>query len=350
MGHDIAKSLAKEYYIISKDKGYDPAIHEMRRLSGLAVKRLEDIAAAMEKKSGLASKLKGFFKSGKGSEESDKTEHVVVGKNNKLSLSQTKKDVKIEPKAEKAPEKKVDKEPVKKVDKVNTEKPKKEEKPVQKTDKANIEKPKKETKPAQKTEKANIEKPKKEIKQEQKPKESAPVSAVSKSNEPASETGEASKSGNRNRHRRKKKHPQGTDETVNNKNDNVSESSKKQETTIVEKSETDIKNEASGSEKVTENKVPDNKNVSQEVAGDSVNSATVKKHRNNRNRRRHHNNGNNNQSMAEEKTGDNKAPVAPPKTKEEEERERARQEAFALLSELDEQEKNEAKPVYIRKK
>ncbi|MGN0165499.1 MAG: PIN domain-containing protein [Lachnospiraceae bacterium] len=85
MGHDIALELAKAYYIISKDKGYDPAIHEMRKLSGLTVARREDIVAVLDEKKGFGKTIKNILGIGKVKESPDTTEHTVVGKGKKDS-------------------------------------------------------------------------------------------------------------------------------------------------------------------------------------------------------------------------------------------------------------------------
>ena len=94
MGYDIAQELAKNYYIISKDKGYDPAIHEMRKMSGLTVKRVEDITAVLEQNPGFSGRIKQVLGIGKVKEIPDTTEHTVVGKGKKDTeeISKIKKD------------------------------------------------------------------------------------------------------------------------------------------------------------------------------------------------------------------------------------------------------------------
>lgn len=109
MGYDIAQELAKSYYIISKDKGYDPAIHEMRKMSGLTVARREDITALLEVKQGIGKKIKGLLGIGKDKETPDTTEHTVVGKGKKDSneISKIKKEyVSDEPERPKKEQKK----------------------------------------------------------------------------------------------------------------------------------------------------------------------------------------------------------------------------------------------------
>jgi hypothetical protein len=97
MGHDIALNVAKEYYIISKDKGYDPAIHEMRKMSGLTVSRRNEITSVADEKNTIGKKIMGIFGIGKdkGPEEPDTTEHTFVkgkGKNKKPLVTNKQTD------------------------------------------------------------------------------------------------------------------------------------------------------------------------------------------------------------------------------------------------------------------
>lgn len=140
MGYDIAQGLAKSYYIISKDKGYDPAIHEMRKMSGLTVARREDIVAVLDEKKSFGRKIKGILGFGKVKETPDTTEHTVVGKGKKDSneFSRITKDyVKEE-----------DSKPGKKKDK-NSRPKKTKEKPA-KENKSEEKKPLRENKPEEK--------------------------------------------------------------------------------------------------------------------------------------------------------------------------------------------------------
>lgn len=50
MGYDIAKGLAEAYFVVSNDKGYDPAIYQMRKLSGLKVQRKSDISFVLRER------------------------------------------------------------------------------------------------------------------------------------------------------------------------------------------------------------------------------------------------------------------------------------------------------------
>ena len=80
LGYDIAKELSKNYYIISKDKGYDPAIHEMRKVSGFTILRRQEINETFESKLGVGRRILNKIGIGKSAEEPDKTEHQVVKK------------------------------------------------------------------------------------------------------------------------------------------------------------------------------------------------------------------------------------------------------------------------------
>ncbi|MCR4840084.1 MAG: hypothetical protein K5848_00925 [Lachnospiraceae bacterium] len=80
MGYDIAKELAKNYYVISKDKGYDPAIHEMRKVSGCTILRRQEINETFEGKVSMGRRILGKIGIGKTAEEPDKTQHQVVKK------------------------------------------------------------------------------------------------------------------------------------------------------------------------------------------------------------------------------------------------------------------------------
>ena len=82
LGYDIAKREADRFFIISNDKGYDPAIHEMQSRTGGVVERYSDIAqvlARKEEKTGLFSFL--FRK--KTPVVENTTEHEFVNKRGK---------------------------------------------------------------------------------------------------------------------------------------------------------------------------------------------------------------------------------------------------------------------------
>lgn len=80
LGYDIAKEIADEYFIISKDKGYDPAILEMKKKNGSVIKRCDDINMVVETGKKLGKAILGLLKKGKEKESTDTTEHTVLNK------------------------------------------------------------------------------------------------------------------------------------------------------------------------------------------------------------------------------------------------------------------------------
>ncbi len=82
MGYDIAKKVGNAFYIISNDKGYDPAIHEMRSMTGSEIVRLSNIAAVLARKVEKSNGFFGIFARNK-AEVDNQTEHEVLGKNAK---------------------------------------------------------------------------------------------------------------------------------------------------------------------------------------------------------------------------------------------------------------------------
>ncbi|MDD6102708.1 MAG: PIN domain-containing protein [Clostridiales bacterium] len=359
MGHDIALSLAREYYIISKDKGYDPAIHEMKRLCGLTVKRCEDIAAIFEKKSGITNRLKGIFKPRRQSEEQDTTEHMVVGKKNRNSaLSQHQKSDIMEPE-KKQPEKKPvqnKKQPEKKPEQIKKQPEKKPEQNKEQSEKKpeQIKKqPDKKERPKQEDNVSdlNFQKPAMDLKSENEIQHKGKKTALKNTNVEADNniieadvknitehdsviTGNVdnstSSTANRNKKRRKKinKSKNQTIAVVSNDNNqkNVGKTAAYNEKTVDAEENT---------------KVPNN----DELTNVENSKPAVEKKCRKRNSHHHSGGGDNKAAKPEEKINQGRI-----MTPEEEEREKARAEAFAILGELDEQEKRESKPLYIRKK
>lgn len=88
LGYDIAKKSGQAFYIISNDKGYDPAISEMKSMTGAVIERLPDVESVLSKgevKSGLF----GFLRK-KQVVEDNTTTHEVIGKGQKRgTTSQT---------------------------------------------------------------------------------------------------------------------------------------------------------------------------------------------------------------------------------------------------------------------
>ena len=82
MGYDIAKETDKKFFVISKDKGYDPAIHEMRHFSGSTIYRRQEISETFNEKEGIGKKILNKIGLGRGAEAPNKTQHEVVKKKN----------------------------------------------------------------------------------------------------------------------------------------------------------------------------------------------------------------------------------------------------------------------------
>ncbi len=82
LGYDIAKKVADAFFIISNDKGYDPAIHEMISMTGETIERLPGIRSVLERKEEKMGLFAGLF--GKKTPQVDNTtQHEVIGKNAK---------------------------------------------------------------------------------------------------------------------------------------------------------------------------------------------------------------------------------------------------------------------------
>lgn len=79
LGYDIAKGAGDYYFIISNDKGYEPAIHEMQSMTGEVVERYADIEQVVARKD----EKKGFFARLFGKKTpvvANTTEHEVLNK------------------------------------------------------------------------------------------------------------------------------------------------------------------------------------------------------------------------------------------------------------------------------
>ena len=419
MGYDIAQGLAKSYYIISKDKGYDPAIHEMRKMSGLTVARREDLVAVLDEKKGFGKRIKGLLGIGKVKETPDTTEHTVVGKGKKDSneFSRITKDYVKED----------DSKPGKKKDK-NSRPKKTKEKPV-KDNKTEEKKSSRENKPEEKKpakgRKAEEKMPVKErnfeekkvtesryagkkqaseaVKKEiEKPVEK-PVEQVEKS-EGSTGVDKQENRGNRNnsnyrnnRYNNRNRRPRSekaSSEHVENKVENQHESQEEQPTVnqpsqkkqkerrmpeVVEKIPPEVKDDPVKEVSKTEVTVNDTvkKDVSvaepvSEVQTQSVEASEEKntgsrgdyhrnhhgrgrgRYNNHRGHNRNHHSNDGEKRVDDEMPVEKSAPVEKPasvvKSPEEIERERQRNEAFALLAELDEQENNNTQFSYKKYK
>lgn len=84
LGYDVAKKAGDLFFIISNDKGYDPAIREMQVMTGETIARYQDIAQVIKRndvKPGLLARLFGRKPAAEGGEETAvATEHEVIKK------------------------------------------------------------------------------------------------------------------------------------------------------------------------------------------------------------------------------------------------------------------------------
>lgn len=79
LGYDIAKGTGDFFFIISNDKGYEPAIHEMQSMTGDVIERypdIEHVIARKDEKPGFFAKLFGK----KTQVVDNTTEHEVLNK------------------------------------------------------------------------------------------------------------------------------------------------------------------------------------------------------------------------------------------------------------------------------
>ncbi len=100
MGYDIAKKAGKAFYIISKDKGYEPAIHEMQSMTGYTIERLQDIKEVLTRdaQAGKGS-LFGFLNK-KEPQVENTTEHEVYEKGKRVGKAKRSTRSEPEQKAE----------------------------------------------------------------------------------------------------------------------------------------------------------------------------------------------------------------------------------------------------------
>ncbi len=83
MGYDIAKKAGKAFYIISNDKGYEPAIHEMQSMTGYTIERLSDIRQVLNEEEPAKGGLFGLFGK-KAKQVQNTTEHEVYEKGKRV--------------------------------------------------------------------------------------------------------------------------------------------------------------------------------------------------------------------------------------------------------------------------
>ncbi len=86
MGYDIAKKAGKAFYIVSNDKGYEPAIHEMQSMTGLTIERFSDIRQVLSESEPARGGWFGLF-SKKNRQVQNTTEHEVYEKGKRVGQS-----------------------------------------------------------------------------------------------------------------------------------------------------------------------------------------------------------------------------------------------------------------------
>ena len=80
LGYDIAKKAGHAFYIISNDKGYDPAISEMKSMTGSTIERLPNVDAVIARGGEVKTGLFAFLHRQTPVAE-NATQHEVLGKN-----------------------------------------------------------------------------------------------------------------------------------------------------------------------------------------------------------------------------------------------------------------------------
>ena len=80
LGYDIAKKAGHAFYIISNDKGYDPAISEMKSMTGSTIERLPNVDAVIARGGEVRTGLFAFLHRQTPVAE-NATQHEVLGKN-----------------------------------------------------------------------------------------------------------------------------------------------------------------------------------------------------------------------------------------------------------------------------
>ena len=92
LGYDVAKKAGDLFFIISNDKGYDPAIHEMQVMTGETIARYQDIAQVIKRndvKPGLLARLFGRKKVETTDDTANATEHEVLKKGHRSRTNGT---------------------------------------------------------------------------------------------------------------------------------------------------------------------------------------------------------------------------------------------------------------------
>ena len=84
LGYDIAKKAGNAYYVVSNDKGYEPAINEMKSMTGCTIERLPDVDAVIARGSDVKTGIFAFLHRVAPTPVADNTtQHEVLGKGQK---------------------------------------------------------------------------------------------------------------------------------------------------------------------------------------------------------------------------------------------------------------------------
>ncbi|MBR6020237.1 MAG: hypothetical protein IK055_08500 [Lachnospiraceae bacterium] len=90
LGYDIAKKTGNAYYVVSNDKGYEPAINEMKSMTGCTIERLPDVDAVIARGGEVKTGLLSFLTRITPTPVADNTtQHEVLGKGAKKTTRRT---------------------------------------------------------------------------------------------------------------------------------------------------------------------------------------------------------------------------------------------------------------------
>lgn len=90
LGYDIAKKAGNAYYVVSNDKGYEPAINEMKSMTGVHVERLPDVDAVISRGGEVRTGIFSFLHRVAPMPVVDNTtQHEVLGKGQKKTTRRT---------------------------------------------------------------------------------------------------------------------------------------------------------------------------------------------------------------------------------------------------------------------
>ncbi|MBO4651984.1 MAG: hypothetical protein J5649_01560 [Lachnospiraceae bacterium] len=88
LGYDIAKKAGNAYYVVSNDKGYEPAINEMKSMTGCTIERLPDVDAVIARGGEVKTGLLAFLHRVAPMPVTDNTtQHEVLGKGQKKTTT-----------------------------------------------------------------------------------------------------------------------------------------------------------------------------------------------------------------------------------------------------------------------